>query len=106
MTEIERLTQHLAEINSARLGILPVTPPTESITLSRDELDAIIAKAIAGALAPKVHTMEEALAVLLSVEDRTTLCTPEVITKLPNFFLSEVGKPIFHLLFKSFKESL
>jgi hypothetical protein len=106
MTEIERLTQHLAEINSAKLGIPLVTPPTESITLTRDELTAIIAKSVAMALAPKVHTMEEALAVLLSVEERTILCTPEVITKLPNFFLSEVGKPIFHTLFKSFKESL
>ena len=98
--EVKRLKAQIEAFNK------PAAVAEKSYTLSESELKNLIAEAVKQATEPKKLTLEEALEIVFSKDDRDFFANPKNFGRLPNFIVSDNGKRLITEMFGEFKKWL
>jgi len=114
-TSISILEQQLAELRAKNGGYIPpvnmiqpeiepniepvVNLGSQMVTMSRDDLQALIKETVQleiskNIIPEKEYSLEDALEIVLTKEERLYFVNPEAMKKIPNFIVSAKGKSI------------
>lgn len=109
-TSLSALEHQLAALKSSLAEpIVPVTK--EQVTVSLDDLRSMVKELISSELKEvkelipevKLLTLEEAMSAVLTGDDQTWLLNAENVKKMPNFIVTDVGKPLMQEFVKQFR---
>ena len=114
---LSSLEQQLAQLKAATAITPQYTPPASPSSFTLDDIKNVVKELIVTefgvareAFAPmvqaieeKVVTLDEALSSILTGDDQKWLSIPENAKRIPEFILSEVGKPITQQFIKEFR---
>jgi hypothetical protein len=109
-TSLSALELQLASLKSSLAApIVPVA--NETVTVSLEDLRSMVKDLISSELkevrelAPeaKVLTLEEALCAILTGDEQTWLLNVDNIKRIPNFVVSDLGKPLAQEFIKQFR---
>lgn len=109
-TSLSALELQLASLKSSLAApIVPVAK--ETVTVSLEDLRSMVKDLISNELKEvkelipeaKVLTLEEALCSVLTGDEQAWLLNVENIKKMPNFVISDLGKPLTQEFIKQFR---